>query len=107
MEDEATLRSFTRLSPGDMIRVKTMIADEWRKVSDTEAPSTPTKDSYSGQYSTDLALITGLLIEAISRLDALTDKLTPEATRTQAPAPTLGRDSIAVSPVVWRGTGTP
>ncbi len=72
-----------------------------------EARSTQTSPDYSQQYSTDLALITGLLIEAISRLDALTDKLIPVETSTQAQAPTLAKDSTDVSPVVWKATDTP
>ncbi len=72
-----------------------------------EARSTLTKADYSQQYSTDLALITGLLIEAISKLDALTGKLTLVVTSTQAPAPTLAKDSTDVSPVAWKATDTP
>ena len=96
------------LSPGESVRVKTAIADEWRKVLWEERhPSTPTRDSYSQQYLTDLAVITGLLIEAISRLDALTTKHTLEGTSIPAPAPTLAKDSTDVSPVVWKATDTP
>ncbi len=72
-----------------------------------EARSTLIKADYLQQYSTDLALITGLLIAAISKLDALTGKLIPVVTSTQAPAPTLAKDSTDVSPVVWKATDTP
>ena len=97
------------LTPGESIRVKSKIADEWRK--DTwhqeSHPSTQTKDASYRLYSTDIALITGLLIEAISRLDALTPVATQEATRILVPAPTSAKDSTDVSPVVWKGTVTP
>ena len=96
------------LTPGELIRVKTRIADEWRQVLAQESrPSTPIKADYYKQYSTDITLITGLLIEAISRLAALMPAPTQEGTSTQAPAPTSARDCIDVSPVVWKATDTP
>ncbi len=72
-----------------------------------EAPSTPTSPDYLQQCLTDSAAITVLLIEAISKLDALIGRLTLAATNTQAQAPTSAKDSTDVSPVAWRVTGTP
>ncbi len=94
------------LSPAELIRVKTKIADEWREA-EWEARSTQIRADYLQQCLTDSALITGLLIEAISKLDALIGRLTLAATSTQAPAPTSAKDCIDVSPVVWKATDTP
>ena len=96
------------LTPGELIRVKSKIAEEWGKDTWQEShPSIQTKDDSYRLFSTDIRVITGLLIEAISRLDALTPVPTPEATRILVPAPTSAKDSTDALPVVWKGTGTP
>ena len=96
------------LSQAESIRVKTAIADEWRKAEWEEShPSTQIRDDYYKRYLTDIAVITGLLIEAISRLAALMPAPTQGETSTQAPAPTSARDSTVASPVVWKATDTP